>query len=270
MLRQKGIKTVDNSEEFIYNILLSTYNDVRKFDNLDIIGGLAGILAVLVKIEEVMVHSSKVVQLAHVMSEEIVEKLIEVYKKQGYWMENDPGYAHGNYGVITQLFKYSKLCNEESIEKNNIIFCIQDYLNKERSQLKTDKIVPLRKNAKYYSWCNGIVGIVQAKHYLMVNEFPDQYLEEEVRYYVTEILNQRLNIENSICHGNVGNLTIMSSIMGDNSEINKKILSESELYLLDKLTYDCDDWGILTGELGILMANYETGRAMLNNVLLLN
>ena len=168
------------------------------------------------------------------------------------------------------MFKYSKLCNEESIEKNNIIFCIQDYLNKERSQLKTDKIVPLRKNAKYYSWCNGIVGIVQAKHYLMVNEFPDQYLEEEVRYYVTEILNQRLNIENSICHGNVGNLTIMSSIIGDNSEINKKILSESELYLLDKLTYDCDDWGILTGELGILMANYETGRAMLNNVLLLN
>lgn len=270
VLRQKGIKTVDNSEEFIYNILLSTYNDVRKFDNLDIIGGLAGILAVLVKIEEVMVHSSKVVQLAHVMSEEIVEKLIEVYKKQGYWMENDPGYAHGNYGVITQLFKYSKLCNEESIEKNNIIFCIQDYLNKERSQLKTDKIIPLRKNAKYYSWCNGIVGIVQAKHYLMVNEFPDQYLEEEVRYYVTEILNQRLNIENSICHGNVGNLTIISSIIGDNSEINKKILSESELYLLDKLTYDCDDWGILTGELGILMANYETGRAMLNNVLLLN
>lgn len=269
-LKEKGMPLSHDLEEQFENILVSTYEPIQELDNLDIIGGLSGILAVLIKIGEVMNYSTKIEQFANSLAIEIVERLITVYKAQGYWVKNDPGYAHGNYGVIVQLFKYSKLLNEGSEIKNTIISCIREYLDKERSQLEKRMVISLRENAKYYSWCNGIVGITEAKHYLNINGFPDQYLEKEVQYYSNEILCHHLSFENSICHGNVGNLVILDSILDETDELEKKIYSESKSYFLDKLTFECDDWGILTGELGILMANYKSGRKMLNDILLLN
>lgn len=270
ILREKEVPLPQNVEEEFRNILLFTYKSIQELDNFDIIGGLSGILAVLIKIVKVMIHSAEIEQLANSLAREIVERLITIYEAQGYWVENDPGFAHGDYGAIAQLFKYSKLLDEGSELKDTIISCIREYLDKERSQLGKEMVIPLRENAKYYSWCNGIVGIVKVKHYLNINGFPDQYLEKEVQYYSNEILHHNLNFENSICHGNVGNLVVLGSILGETDELEEKIYSESKSYFLDKITFECDDWGILTGELGILMANYKSGREMLNDILLLN
>ncbi|MGZ7215794.1 lanthionine synthetase LanC family protein, partial [Streptococcus pyogenes] len=77
------------------NILLSTYKSIQELDNFDIIGGLSGILAVLIKIVKVMIHSAEIEQLANSLAREIVERLITIYEAQGYWVENDPGFAHG-------------------------------------------------------------------------------------------------------------------------------------------------------------------------------
>lgn len=269
-LKQKGIDLIENQEELIKKILLSTYDSIQKLDNLDIIGGLSGILAVLIKIKEVTSNYSDISNLADTMAKDIVKRLIITYREKGYWVENDPGYAHGDYGVIAQLFKYSKLLDERSKLKKTIVFCIQEYLENERSQLGREKVIPLRENAKYYSWCNGVVGIVKVKQYLLLNGFPDPYLEKEVEYYSKEVLSHQLNFENSICHGNVGNLVIVASILGESNTLVEKIASESSSYFFDKIAFECDDWGVLTGELGILMANYESGRKMLNEILLLN
>lgn len=270
ILKEKGMVLFQDEEEQIRKILVSTYKPIQELDNLDIIGGLSGILAVLIKIKKVMIHDTGITYLADSIAKEIVERLIAIYRTQGYWVENDPGYAHGDYGVIAQLFKYSKLLDEGSDLKDIIISCIQGYLNNERSQLETEMVMSLRENAKYYSWCNGIVGIVKVKHYLFINGFSDQSLEKEIQYYSKEILCHHLNFDNSICHGNVGNLVIVSSILGETDELVEKIFSESKSYFLDKITFECDDWGVLTGEMGILMANYKTGREMLNDILLLN
>lgn len=224
----------------------------------------------MIKIKEVTSNYSDISNLADTMAKDIVKRLIITYREKGYWVENDPGYAHGDYGVIAQLFKYSKLLDERSKLKKTIVFCIQEYLENERSQLGREKVIPLRENAKYYSWCNGVVGIVKVKHYLLLNGFPDPYLEKEVEYYSKEVLSHQLNFENSICHGNVGNLVIVASILGESNTLVEKIASESSSYFFDKIAFECDDWGVLTGELGILMANYESGRKMLNEILLLN
>ncbi|MBZ4249110.1 hypothetical protein LAJ54_16170, partial [Streptococcus pneumoniae] len=90
-----------------YETLSSTFRQLRNIDNLDIIGGLAGILGVLIKIQKTMLDSSRVTELTQKLSEGVVQKILEKYKKDGFWIENDPGYAHGNYGIITQLYRYS-------------------------------------------------------------------------------------------------------------------------------------------------------------------
>ncbi|HFI0453991.1 TPA: lanthionine synthetase LanC family protein, partial [Streptococcus suis] len=152
-----------------------------------------------------------------------------------------------------------------------IIQCVQDYLRKEREELDHNRVLKIRKNAKYYSWCNGIVGIVKAKHYLLINGLSDKLLSEEVEYYSKDILTNGLNLDNSICHGNVGNLVILDSILPvQTNQFENAIHQESNQYLLEKMTYETDDWGVLTGEMGILMANYKAGRKCLNELLLLN
>ena len=64
------------------------------------------------------------------------------------------------------------------MQKTSIISCIKEYLDKERSLLCGKNCFPLRNNVKYYSWCNGIVGIVNAKNYLETNEFPDKFFKD--------------------------------------------------------------------------------------------
>jgi len=114
------------------------------------------------------------------------------------------------------------------------------------------------------------VGIVNAKNYLETNEFPDKFLKTEVQDYSNKILNQDPTLDNSICHGSIGNLVILDSILGYSVDIENRIATESISYLWDKETYECDDWGILTGEMGILMANDRKSRTRLNDILLLN
>ncbi|KXW53116.1 hypothetical protein NTPn50_10365 [Streptococcus pneumoniae] len=114
------------------------------------------------------------------------------------------------------------------------------------------------------------MGIVNAKNYLETNEFPDKFLKTEVQDYSIKILNQDSTLDNSICHGSIGNLVILDSILGYSVDIENRIATESSSYLLDKETYECDDWGILTGEMGILMANDRKSRTRLNDILLLN
>ena len=270
VLREEGTPFVEDIEEIIYETLSSTFRHLRNIDNLDIIGGLAGILGVLIKIQKTMLDSSRVTELTQKLSEGVVQKILEKYKKDGFWIENDPGYAHGNYGIITQLYRYSLSNTCKSDAKTSIISCIKEYLDKERSLLCGKNCFPLRNNVKYYSWCNGIVGIVNAKNYLETNEFPDKFLKTEVQDYSNKILNQDSTLDNSICHGSIGNLVILDSILGYSVDIENRIATESSSYLLDKETYECDDWGILTGEMGILMANDRKSRTRLNDILLLN
>lgn len=270
VLREEGTPFVEDIEEIIYETLSSTARHLRNIDNLDIIGGLAGILGVLLKIQKTMIDSSRLTELTRNLSEGIVQKLLEKYIKDGFWVENDPGYAHGNYGIITQLYRYVLSDISKSDIKNSIISCIKEYLNKERSLLCEKNSFPLRNNAKYYSWCNGIVGIVNAKNYLETNGFPDKFLKTEVQEFSNQILNQDSTLDNSICHGSIGNLVILDSILDYSVDIENRIASESIPYLWDKETYECDDWGILTGEMGILMANDKKSRTRLNDILLLN
>ncbi|HHD9397133.1 TPA: lanthionine synthetase LanC family protein, partial [Streptococcus pneumoniae] len=270
VLREEGTPFVEDIEEIIYETLSSTFRQLRNIDNLDIIGGLAGILGVLIKIQKTMLDSSRVTELTQKLSEGVVQKILEKYKKDGFWIENDPGYAHGNYGIITQLYRYSLSNTCKFDAKTSIISCIKEYLDKERSLLCGKNGFPLRNNAKYYSWYNGIVGIVNAKNYLETNEFPDKFLKTEVQDYSIKILNQDSTLDNSICHGSIGNLVILDSILGYSVDIENRIATESSSYLLDKETYECDDWGILTGEMGILMANDRKSRTRLNDILLLN
>lgn len=270
VLREEGTPFVEDIEEITYETLSSTFRQLRNIDNLDIIGGLAGILGVLIKIQKTMLDSSRVTELTQKLSEGVVQKILEKYKKDGFWIENDPGYAHGNYGIITQLYRYSLSNTCKFDAKTSIISCIKEYLDKERSLLCGKNGFPLRNNAKYYSWCNGIVGIVNAKNYLETNEFPDKFLKTEVQDYSIKILNQDSTLDNSICHGSIGNLVILDSILGYSVDIENRIATESSSYLLDKETYECDDWGILTGEMGILMANDRKSRTRLNDILLLN
>lgn len=258
-------------ETCIFETIFRTKDIVSNLDNLDIIGGISGILGVLLKVNSTFKGNLDILNLTDKLMKLIVQRLLKIYAEEGVWISEDPGYAHGNYGVIVQLYKYSLSLSTDSNIRKMIIQCVQDYLRKEREELNPNKVLKVRKNAKYYSWCNGIVGIVKAKHYLLINGLSDKLLSEEVEYYSRDILINGLNLDNSICHGNVGNLVILDSILPvQTNQFENEIHQESNQYLLEKMTYETDDWGVLTGEMGILMANYKAGRKCLNELLLLN
>ena len=64
-----------------------------------------------------MLDSSRVTELTQKLSEGVVQKILEKYKKDGFWIENDPGYAHGNYGIITQLIDILYLTHANLMQK---------------------------------------------------------------------------------------------------------------------------------------------------------
>ena len=168
-----------------------------------------------------------------------------------------------------QLFRYSLHTKQQEIEEK-INFVINDFLKLERTTKLNQGTYLLRGNSKPYSWCNGLVGILQAKYYLWKNGYKDSYLLEEIMLLCSEIDSLDVSVDQSICHGSIGNLVIVHNIKEfSQRDFELRLNVETRKYLENRLFNEMDDWGLLAGESGILMSNSHKGRSLLTDILLL-
>ena len=124
--------------------------------------------------------------------------------------------------------------------------------------------------------------LTNAGFYFVSCEYKELQDEVEFKYDITnkrnikEYKNESLSLKYALIAQLIEALKqnddYFFSIAPDNVyvDIENRIATESISYLWDKETYECDDWGILTGEMGILMANDRKSRTRLNDILLLN
>ena len=246
-------------EDKIVEIIKRELHDINDQDRLknlnnDIISGYAGILGVLITINDIFKDNKEIESISHILAIKVINNL-----KIKDINNTDIGYAHGNAGIIVQLYRYIKHFNvneDDKIEINNII----------RDMQELEKVVnnkyEIRENAKYYSWCNGIFGILLKNAYLD----PEYHIPIEIE---KDILVNGFGEDYSICHGDIGNLAILKNISNIEVDDNKIINNAVKKLFSIKDKYNYDDWGLMTGELSILTYYISNGIEIINRILCL-
>lgn len=248
------IKKLEESEKYI-----------KQLNNLDIIGGLAGILGVLLTLKDNLTNENpyidqclnKIIQTTYTRIE---KSAIYVNENMVKWNENhDSGYAHGSSGIITQLVRYYK--KYPDIRKLDLI---KKSLNYERAYLineSRNKWI-IRDNSHYFSWCNGIGGILLTKLYLLNNNYSDEKIKAEIDILIEQLKLCGFRYDKSLCHGDLGSLIILKyagEICGNTGLVNSSQNLISEVVykyndLKKDISMEIEDWGLMTGTSGVILS----------------
>jgi type 2 lantibiotic biosynthesis protein LanM len=264
----------------IYKILDLTNRTIKSSEKLDVIGGISGIMGVLVTIYESSNDNFKnlIKEILFKIINFLKDKCIYISSDEVSWTDNeDIGYAHGNSGIICHLARSYKI-----LQNKEILHLIHKALKYERNKQfnKKNNMWVLRKNAHYYSWCNGIAGLLLTKIVLLQNNIHDEKLIDELKLLITQLKNYGFGNDYSICHGDIGSISILkyaAKFTNDNqlknqctSTLNNFIhnyLEKQNNYL-----YTLEDWGIMTGKTGIGMGllDESNDKNVVSDLLLLN
>lgn len=261
----------NNIVSIISQLLEDTSETVKNLDEFDIIRGLAGILAVLITVSRVYEGNAVIEEQTFPLMEFIVDKLIMTAHLDFLWVKDDIGYAHGNYGIIVQLCRYCKYFKVSHCQKQRIITLIKQLERIEKSHFIDGNMYKIRKNSQYYSWCNGVSGILLSKLYLLeslqcIDILNVKQLEVEIKELYKEIVIKGLNQDVSICHGNIGNLSILYHMDHKEGHYEQLMSRELDRLLAQK---EIDNWGLMVGESGFLLSSSNQGFNKIWNLLLL-
>lgn len=262
-----------NFKNIIQEMMRKSEPLLSEFEELDIIRGASGILGVLVTVYEVFENDVEIRTKAKQLCQKMVFKLLKARKQNnGLWIKDDIGYAHGNYGVAVQLIRYSKILS--GFEKSSLVNEVKKGIKEVESQFENGQKYITRKNSKYYSWCNGVSGVLLAKHFILENSLVYDSYSTVINTQINKLiidLTKHLGDDLSICHGLIGNLAIIDKT---NINLSKVINLEKEIglkiFTLKREQFDIDDWGLMTGESGMLLASLPDGLRLVSDILLLN
>ncbi len=239
---------------------LTTYLD--NISDLDVLSGLAGILGTLVRIYEsdIELNREEIKVLMNSVAQRLKEKAITIDEQQVTWTQNhDIGYAHGNSGIMSQMARANIYLADDKIES-----IIQKALNYERQSCfdAVEKRWDFRDNAQYFSWCNGIGGLLLSKLILLRIGFIDEKLKEEINMIIAQLKVCGLRQDSSICHGDMGTISILreaarflkdsETVVECKNAMNSFV--ESYLVQLSNQIYCIEDWGVMVGKSGIGLA----------------
>lgn len=269
LLRLYKYNVDTNIDSRIFNEILNKsisylQDKVLLENNMDLLSGLAGVLGVCLSIyhadESGNVVKKKVWELIVKIVEILVKDAKEIDNSCVTWCENgDIGYAHGNAGIITQLARYYGITHDIKLKR-----VIDMALNYERKyHFESEKqIWTFRQNVHYFSWCNGIAGLLLEKVILLKCGWDDSLLYKELRLLIEQLKSTGFGTDISICHGDMGSIQILifaSAFLNDKELYNQCENTKSKFvdwFLNFKLKeYKClEDWGIMTGITGIGMS----------------
>lgn len=261
MFRKKlcTLEEMENKFRIIGKLLEHMELQLEKNDELDVLSGCAGTLGVLVSFYpyargENFLRTKRLIQ-------KITDLLLEKAKfrdgKKITWTENgDIGYAHGNAGIMAQLARANRILENDKIRK--AIDMALRYEREERFDQEKERW-KLRGNAHYFSWCNGIGGILLSKIIMKEAGVQDKKLDREILKLMDQLKECGFGNDTCICHGDMGTLCILkkaAKFVGDEKtwkECRRTTddFMKKELYEKGDHLFRLENWGVMTGIAGI-------------------
>ncbi len=208
----------------ILNILDMIDYNINNVETEDIING-SGNLGVMISIYEKTKNESiksKVLAIGEKIFEKLNNIKVEVEGKPGIsWSEKGyVGYSHGNAGIIAQLYRWHSATNNTRVLK-----LIEEALLYERSMYsEKDKDWRRSIHEQHFTcgWCHGAPGILLSKIQIKSLGYEDQKISTEIRIAIQKIIENGLNSDISLCHGDMGNMVILKEAA--------VVLKDEELY----------------------------------------
>lgn len=243
----------------IYKILEFTKDNIDKQARIDVLAGVSGIMGVLITIYDTIDRTYQDVM------KEILSKIVDKLKQEALsiseeeisWTDNgDIGYAHGNAGIMCHLAR----CYEILLDPE-ILVLVRKSLNYERNirfNQNNNKWV-IREKSHYYSWCNGIGGLLLSKIILYQSSAKDEKLMGEIKMLTDQLKEYGFGNDYSICHGDLGSVCILryaADFMYDTQlmkECTYTVNNFIQNHLLEQAdsVYALEDWGVMAGRAGV-------------------
>jgi type 2 lantibiotic biosynthesis protein LanM len=277
----QGVYHEDEREDILHridNILLLSNANLIQIKNLDVLSGLAGMLGVLVQLYHSSIYQKKdiLLQLMENIVDVIYENAIFIGTDMLTWTKNgDIGYAHGNAGIISQLSRLKGMISDDRIDE-----MIEKGLKYEREKAfdKSSNRWVIRENAKYFSWCNGIAGLLLSKIILFEAGYGEEALTTEIDMLIDQLKKYGLGYDSSICHGDMGTIAVLqyaanfkhSNTMQEMCKATLDSLIDNYLVKQGEDIYCMEDWGLMTGKAGIGLGLLErNNQQIIANILAL-
>lgn len=234
---------------------------IHSEDNMDLLSGIAGILGVFLSAHKIIDGEKKyiwtfITELVNIL----LDNLIRVGDSCITWHANgDIGYAHGNAGIVSQLARYYKITHDGKVKET--IKCALNYERKIHFNSENE-IWIFRKNIHYFSWCNGVAGLLLEKIILLQCGWNDSMIKQEILILIEQLKEKGFGTDTSICHGDMGSIQILTYVGWylKKADLYSQCLSTKEEFLewflamkLNDYVY-LEDWGLMTGITGIGMA----------------
>ncbi len=209
---------VEKEREFLKYI----YENIQKYDDVEVLSGCAGIYSFFKKLETLLVQSDMKKYTLKIL--EHCSEMIRVHYKEVKTVKKENaylGYAHGEAGILSQ---YAQLKNCSKILLNNEID-FQDKLYSEKNNNWPRKIG--QNNFGGVGWCHGAPGILLSREIMYRNGIKTEKLKNSIIRAWRSTLKKCMDKDYALCHGNAGNLMILKYcsylVDGAEEEIDKLI-----------------------------------------------
>ena len=251
------------------------YEFIPKDKSIDVIGGSAGALGVLLNIyndcDDALLKET-LLDLSNLCFTHIKESKIKVFDDSAAWGSGGAyvpytGFAHGNAGIIAYLMKLYH------ITKNpEILSLIKEALNYERhlySEIDKNWYSSHTKDMLSLGWCHGAPGILLSNLILKEYGYNDEYLDKEIKIALDTTLKQGIGNNPCLCHGDLGNISIIkyaAKLLND-KELNNRCLNTFEDVYNNVLKVRWDK-GVFSGteSMGLMIGLSSFGYSLLKEI----
>lgn len=272
------IYKITNDEKYLNIIkdkLYITYELIPKDKNIDVIGGCAGALGVLLS----MYHDScdeefknTLLDLSNLCFEHIYKSRVRINENSIAWGSGAPyvpctGFAHGNAGIAAYLMKLYAITKNE-----RIIDVIKEALNYERGLYISEKKnwqSSYENKGTSLAWCHGAPGILLGRLILKQCGYHDELIDDEIRNALETTMEKGFGHNPCLCHGDIGNLSIVkfaAEILGDDGL--KARCENTFNSIFDKVIKERWDKGVLSGteSMGLMIGLSAFGYGLLKEI----
>ncbi|QWU16001.1 type 2 lantibiotic biosynthesis protein LanM [Paenibacillus sophorae] len=192
---------------------------IEKDEQFDVTSGSAGALMVFLSLyeqqqeKELLVLAERCVQ--H-LQRNATAMSTGIAWRDPYHQKFYTGFAHGSSGILAALAKFNKVMDAGSIKRTiheGLLFERSMYVSKEKNWKS------IGRDQLSVAWCHGAPGILLSRHILQESGYHDNDLESEIDAGLETTIKLGLDNNRSFCHGDFGQLEILSNFSSQSSDI---------------------------------------------------
>jgi len=193
---------------------------------LDVVGGSAGCLAVLLALDE-LEPDPRLLPLARACGERIVTSARPMPSGVGWFTQIDTdkpitGFSHGGSGLAWALLKLARATGDERYRATaleGLRYESSQFLPEEGNWLDTSSPIDAGQGPKAgdkalsLAWCYGAPGIGLSRLHAL-SQLGEAFVREEAEVAVRTTLRQGFGRNHCLCHGDMGNLDVLLQAAG--------------------------------------------------------